>query len=231
MKLPLVISILLCSALSDVIAGTMHLDGLVPGVGSMQKEVVSIKERKFLNIVRQQTDFSCGAASLATLLRYGYDVDTSEQQVMNGMFQVADADTARKLGFSMLDIKNYVEQSLQMRVQGYQVPIDKLVDLPIPTIVLLDIRGYRHFVVLKKVDKQGNVYIADPALGNTIMPVEQFAQGWQGVVLAIVGEGYNQQSPLTEPSPPVTVRSLADQFVPVTAFNLMDFGFTAAELF
>lgn len=229
MKFSLLMLGLICSSISY--AGTLHLDGLVPGVGSMEKEVISIKERKFLNIVRQQTDFSCGAASLATLLRYGYNIETDEEKVMNGMFQVADADTARKLGFSMLDIKNYVEQSLQMRVQGYQVPLEKLVDLPIPTIVLLDIRGYRHFVVLKRVDKQGNVYLADPALGNTIMSIEKFAKGWEGVVLAIVGRGYDQDSPLTIPAPPVTVRSLEDQFAPVTALNLMDFGFTAAELF
>ncbi|EGA64630.1 C39 family peptidase [Vibrio brasiliensis] len=212
-------------------AATVYLDGLVPGVGSMQKEVVSIKERKFLNIVRQQTDFSCGAASLATLLRYGYNIDTDEQRVMNGMFQVSDATAARKLGFSMLDIKNYVEQGLGMRVQGYNIPADKLSALPIPTIVLLDIKGYRHFVVLKRVDKSGNVYIADPALGNLTMSVEQFTQGWQGVVLAVVGQGYDQSSPLAMPSPPLTVRSLEDQFAPVTAFNLMDFGFNASELF
>lgn len=212
-------------------AANVVLDGLIPGVGSMEKQVVSIKERKFQNVVRQQTDFSCGAASLATLLRYGYGVDTDEQQVMNGMFQVADAETARKLGFSMLDIKNYAEQGLGMRVQGYNIPAEKLVELPIPTIVLVDIKGYRHFVVLKRVDRQGNVYIADPALGNLILSLQQFEQSWQGVVLAIVGQGYNQNSPLATPSPPVTVRALDDQFAPVTAFNLMDFGFTAAELF
>ncbi|WP_117233083.1 C39 family peptidase [Vibrio maerlii] len=212
-------------------AARVVLDGLVPGVGSMEKEVVSIKERKFLNIVKQETDFSCGAASLATLLRYGYNFDTNEEQVMHGMFQVSDAQTARQLGFSMLDIKNYVERVLGLRVQGYNIPPDKLVELPIPTIVLLDVRGYRHFVVLKRVDKDGNVYLADPALGNLILSMEQFEQGWQGVVLAIVGQGYDQESPLTMPSPPVTVRSLDDQFAPVTASNLMDFGFTAAELF
>jgi len=229
MKLCLLIAGILLS--HSCYSGTMVLDGLVPGVGSMEKEVVSIKERKFLNIVRQQTDFSCGAASLATLLKYGYKVDTDERRVMNGMFQVSDASTARKLGFSMLDIKNYVEQSLNMRVQGYNIPAEKLVDLPIPTIVLLDIKGYRHFVVLKRVDKRGNVYIADPALGNLIMSIDEFSNGWQGIVLAIVGKGYDQNSPLVMPSPPITVRSLEDQFAPVTAFNLMDFGFTAAELF
>lgn len=216
---------------SSAFSAKVVLDGIFAGVGAMEKEVISIQERKFLNVVRQQTDFSCGAASLATLLRYGYNIDTDEQQVINGMFQVSDAQTARKLGFSMLDIKSYVENTLGMRVQGYNLPSEKLSELPIPTIVLLDIRGYRHFVVLKRVDNQGNVYIADPALGNLTIPIEQFEQGWQGVVLAIVGRGYDQNSPLTTPSAPVTVRSLDDQFAPVTAFNLLDFGFTAAELF
>jgi len=55
---------------SSAFSARVVLDGIFAGVGAMEKEVISIQERKFLNVVRQKTDFSCGAASLATLLRF-----------------------------------------------------------------------------------------------------------------------------------------------------------------
>src|SRR3546814_20453572 len=50
------------------------------GRQTFSKPVKSWKELKFTNLVRQQTDFSCGAAALATLFNYAYGRETTEQQ-------------------------------------------------------------------------------------------------------------------------------------------------------
>jgi hypothetical protein len=46
----------------------------LPGIGGGDNVLVkSMKERKFEQVVRQQYDFSCGSAALATLLTYHYE--------------------------------------------------------------------------------------------------------------------------------------------------------------
>ncbi|KHL72134.1 peptidase C39, partial [Pseudomonas putida] len=133
---------------------------VLPGGAVIYKPIQSIRERKFADLVQQKTDFSCGAASLATILRQAYWLDVDEQHVIEGMLAHADQDLVRTQGFSMLDMKRYVE-SLGMRARGYRVAPDTLHSIRIPVVVLMDIRGYKHFVVMQKVDN-GWVYIGDP---------------------------------------------------------------------
>ena len=200
---------------------------IVPGFEF--REVVSIKGRKFQNLVRQETDFSCGAASLATILKYAYRLDVSEQDVLEGMFSVSNPQIVQQKGFSLLDIKNYIN-GIGMRGRGYKVKSDALTKIRVPTIVLLDLKGYKHFVVLKKTDEK-QVYIADPALGNKIISRAEFETQWNGIVFAIIGQGIDRDSPLVDPAPPLTARALHDVRAPLTDAELIDFGFRHADLF
>jgi predicted double-glycine peptidase len=36
--------------------------------------------RRYRNVVRQHTDYSCGAAALATILRHAYHLQTDERR-------------------------------------------------------------------------------------------------------------------------------------------------------
>lgn len=206
----------------------MQFGNVVPGT-MVNKRVESMRELKYENLVEQQTDFSCGAASLATILKYAYGADTSEREVLKGMLNVADAEKVRKRGFSLLDLKNYVE-SIGLRGRGYKVENDTLGDVAIPTIVLLEIDGYKHFVVLKKAS--GNrVYVGDPALGNKIMDRKEFLKAWNNIIFAVVGEGFDRDTVLLKPDQPLTARKLHDVFAPVPKAKLLDFGFRHADLF
>ena len=135
--------------LGNTQAATIRLGGIVPGT-VINKDVQSIRERRYENLVEQRTDFSCGAASLATLLKYAFQrPDTTEHDVLAGMLEVADLELVQQQGFSLLDLKNYVE-TLGLRGRGYEVDAETLDDVSIPVIVLLDLNGYKHFVVMKK---------------------------------------------------------------------------------
>jgi len=193
------------------------------------RKIVSIKGRKFQHLVRQETDFSCGAAALATILKYAYRIDVTENDVLDGLFSVSDLEVVQRQGFSLLDIKNYVN-GVGMRGRGYKVDVDSLEQIRIPTIVLLDLKGYKHFVVLKKTDKE-LVYIADPALGNKILKKKEFMEQWNGIVFAVIGTGIDRASPLVDPAPPLTARALHDVRAPLTDAELIDFGFRHADLF
>lgn len=201
----------------------------LPGGNLVYKQVQSVRERKFADLVEQKTDFSCGAAALATILRQAYWLNVDEEHVIKGMLATADQDLVRTQGFSMLDMKRYIE-SIGMRARGYRIPPDKLEAVSIPVVVLMDIRGYKHFVVLLRAQKDW-VYVGDPVLGHKRYTHEDFVKGWNGIVFAIIGPGYDKANALLAPPNPLTAKNRLDTFNPVKDAELMEFGFIQSDFF
>lgn len=195
-------------------------------------QVESMHERRFRNLVRQHTDYSCGAAALATILRHAYHLDADEATVIEGMMGVTDTDLVRQRGFSLLDIKRYVE-SLGMRGRGYRISEERLKALRVPGLVLMDVRGFRHFVVLKQVHDD-YAEIGDPILGNRSVPLKEFLDAWPSrAVFVVIGSDFDRNTVLLQPSERPSARALyARQGArPITDAELVDFGFTHADLF
>ncbi|MGY6566757.1 MAG: C39 family peptidase [Halomonadaceae bacterium] len=216
-------------AYSQVQAAPVQFAGVVPGT-VVTKEVQSIRERRFENLVEQETDFSCGAASLATILKYAYGwTDVTEETVLAGLMEVADPERVRNLGFSLLDLNNYV-QSIGLRGRGYEIGPESLEEVSIPVIVLLNLDGYEHFVVMKKA-RGDRVYIGDPALGNKVMDRDDFLASWNDIIFAVVGDGFDTSTVLLDPAQPLTARRMTDVFSPVPEQQLLDFGFKHSEVF
>jgi len=213
----------------DAQAASVRLGNVMSGT-VIQKDVQSIRERRFENLVEQHTDFSCGAASLATILKHGYgQPSVTEESVLAGMLEVSDPEVVRERGFSLLDLKSYVE-TLGYRGRGYEVAPDTLEEVSIPVIVLLDLEGYKHFVVMKKASGD-RVYVGDPALGNRVMSRDEFMAAWNSIIFAIVGEGFDRNTALLDPRQPLTAHRMQDVFAPVPRQKLLDFGFRHADLF
>ncbi|MEQ8355983.1 MAG: C39 family peptidase [Kiloniellaceae bacterium] len=126
-------------------------------------KVKSFKERKWASVVRQERDFSCGSAAVATLLTYHYERPTTEAEVFDAMFAVGDREKIMAQGFSLLDMKNFLD-ARGYTADGFRVSLDKLVEVGVPAIVLLNIRGYKHFVVIKGVTSE-DVLVGDPSRG------------------------------------------------------------------
>ncbi|RON02583.1 C39 family peptidase [Pseudomonas brassicacearum] len=209
-------------------AGQMPLS-VLPGGAVVFKPVQSMRERKFADLVQQKTDFSCGAASLATVLRQAYWLDVTEAQIIKGMLAHSDQNLVRVQGFSMLDMKRYVE-SIGMRARGYRVTPEGLTSVAIPVIVLMDIRGYKHFVVMQKAEKDW-VYIGDPVLGHKRFKFDDFVKGWNGIIFAVIGQGYDKTNVLRDPPLPLTAKNRINTFSPVRDAELMDFGFIQSDFF
>jgi predicted double-glycine peptidase len=129
----------------------------------------------------------------------------------------------------MLDMKRYLE-SIGMRARGYKIAPDTLVTVKIPVVVLLEIRGYKHFVVMQRADKDW-VYIGDPVLGHKRYSHDDFVKGWNGIVFAVLGEGYDKANALLDPPTPLTAKSQMNEFRPVGDAELMDFGFIQSDFF
>jgi predicted double-glycine peptidase len=152
--------------------------------GYFRVQVKSWWEIPFRTVVRQHYDFSCGSAAVATLLTYHYGRPTDENAPFVEMWKAGNQDVIRKAGFSMLDMKHYL-QTLGFRVAGFRLDPAQLARLDQPVIVLLDLKGYKHFVVVKGTSAH-EVLLGDPALGLRKMPVEEFVAAWNGIALAIV---------------------------------------------
>ena len=74
-----------------------------------------------------------------------------------------------------------------MRGRGYRVDEERLKSLRVPGLVLMDVRGFRHFVVLKQV-RDDVAEIGDPILGNRAIPLDEFVRAWPSrAVFVVIG--------------------------------------------
>lgn len=153
------------------------------GVGEYNVPVASILARKFTTVVRQQYDFSCGSAALATLLQYHYGLPRNETEVFVGMWREGDQAQIRRVGFSLLDMKRYLSQS-GLRAEGYRVSLDAIAKRKLPGIALVTIKNYRHFVVVKGVTAD-EVLVGDPSLGLKVLSRKDFEASWNGVYFVL----------------------------------------------
>lgn len=155
-----------------------------PSGGYYSLHLTSLKEARFKRTIKQQFDFSCGSAAVATLLTYQYDYPVSEQQAFVEMFQRGNQDKIRREGFSLLDIRSFLI-SRGFQADGYEVPLDKLNETSTPAIVLIVEHGYHHFVVVKGV-RNGRVLIGDPANGTRALSQRSFEAEWQDHVVFVI---------------------------------------------
>ena len=165
----------------DATAGTIAIESADT---TFNVPVTTYKEMHFRRVVRQAYDFSCGSAALATLLTYHYGRPLAEDVVLKAMFDVGDQEKIKQEGFSLLDMKKYLE-SIDLKAEGYQVDLDKIAEVGIPGIVLIKTKGYLHFVVLKGV-RGDEVLIGDPAQGAKFMSRQKFAEIWTNDIFFVI---------------------------------------------
>jgi predicted double-glycine peptidase len=162
----------LCSAATVTFADELKL--VAPLGGNLTVTTVSLKQARFISTLRQQFDFSCGSAAVATLLSHHYGWKVDEATVFQAMFERGNRDKIRQEGFSMLDMKDGVEASL-----------DELAKANVPAIALINESGYAHFVVVKGL-RPGEVLIGDPAAGTRVIPRSDFERFWMNNILLVV---------------------------------------------
>ena len=157
--------------------------------------VQSWKARRDFDIVKQDLDFSCGAASVATLLNNFYGQKLTEEEVLKKL----DKEQMRA---SFEDMRRIMPE-LGFEARGYALSFEQLAQLKIPVIVYLKYRKDDHFSVLRGISKD-TVLLADPSLGHISMSREQFLKAWktrggnlEGKILAVLPkDGQTESNPL-----------------------------------
>lgn len=133
-------------------------------------QVKSWKELRDDNIVKQDLDYSCGAASVATLLNQFFYQNITEEQILKIMDK-------GDLKASFLDMQKALNK-LGYNSQGLAVSYNTLSSLKAPVIVYIKHRKTDHFSVIRGINEQF-IWLADPSLGNRILSKEQFLEVWQ----------------------------------------------------
>jgi predicted double-glycine peptidase len=146
-----------------------------------RRPVRSLLEQRHERVVIQDWDLSCGAAALATILKYQHDDPVSEREVALAMIgreeYIANPGLVRyRHGFSLLDLKRYVD-ARGYRGVGYGGMNLGDLDAKQPIMVPIMQFGYKHFVVFR--GTRGNrVLLADPAWGTRTMTIDRFESAW-----------------------------------------------------
>lgn len=158
------------------------------------KIVRSMLEIRRDKVVIQEWDLSCGAAALATILKYQHADSVTEKDIARAMLAKTDSELVRKrLGFSLLDLKRFVD-SRGYAGDGYgELDLSDLIEIG-PAIVPIHLRTYDHFVVFRGVGA-GRVVLADPAYGNRTMPLDEFLRVWRNRVAFVVGRRDGRPAP------------------------------------
>jgi uncharacterized protein len=154
------------------------------------KERHTLKELRDMHVVKQRTDYSCGAAALATLMTYYFRDPISEQRVrelaLAGLSREKKA-IKKMTGFSLLDLKR-VAIARGYQAAGFKLNFVQLLQLRAPVIVFLNALGYPHFAVLRDI-RGGRIYLADPARGNLRLSAARFLREWEHIVFVLGRQG------------------------------------------
>lgn len=160
------------------VAATVVAPGAAPAKSGPVESLLEMRQEQ---VVMQEWDLSCGAAALATILNYQHGDPVSEREIASALVRREEYLERPELlqlrqGFSLLDLKRYVEQR---GYAGMGFGMLQLADLvaKAPLLVPVNFKGYNHFVVFRGM-LANRVLLADPAFGNRTMTVERFETAW-----------------------------------------------------
>ena len=141
--------------------------------------IQSWKTLRDARVVKQDLDYSCSAASLATLLNEFYGQSVTEEALLKAM----DKGDLRA---SFEDMQKALPQ-FGFKAQGFAASYEQLMKLKAPVVVYMKHRKDDHFSVLRGID-ENTVWLADPSLGNRTYSKAQFLDMWH-----TRGDKYNSE--------------------------------------
>lgn len=170
--------------------------------GTWMPQHHTLKELRDLYVIKQQEDYSCGAAALATLMIYYFGENTSEKEILDLLQARLSEEDKKKTalrGFSLLDLKQ-VAEAKGFQAAGFRLTMSQLAQVTAPVIIYVEPLGYKHFAVYRGMN-QDRIYIADPARGNLRMSIGRFLDEWHGIVFVLgkAGEEKITSYPLAVP--------------------------------
>jgi len=155
---------------------------LTPGADvSNAREFHSWVDIRDAGVVKQSLDYSCGVASMATLLSYYFQRPTDEEQLLQllesreKLWQLPSDWRETGVSFAVLA---QMAAYFKLEAMGVAVDPETLGSLSVPAIAYLEYRGFPHFTVIRGVDATGRVQLADSSWGNRVLSKQEFVSLW-----------------------------------------------------
>ena len=120
-------------------------------------------------IIKQRFDYSCGSATVATVLRHFYRLEVDEVTIIDKI--------GLKDEFSFADLARVMEE-YALKAVAVALDFGHLQRMTMPAIVYLDFHGQGHFSVLRGISSS-SVWLGDPAWGNIHMSPDRFRGMWE----------------------------------------------------
>lgn len=155
------------------------------------ENIYSMKSLNEANIEMQREDYSCGAASLATLMRHYFEEDINEKNVLDSVKSIFTAEQYEVIadrGLSFLEL-GQVSNALGFQSAAVRLTTEALHNLKGPVLVYVETSEYKHFAVFRGL-KDNHAYLADPSRGNVRLPMSLFFDEWKGQALVLGKKGF-----------------------------------------
>jgi len=159
----------------------------------IRPKVKTWKEMREQNVVMQQFDFSCGTGSLATLMKYYFNDNVSEEILIKNILDSLPEDVKinrKENGLSLLDLKHLAECR---GYQAYDVTLQpsSLYKIGRPILVYLETNEFKHFSIFCGI-QEDRIFLADPSRGNIRILADRFLKEWKGRIgLVLDKKGFN----------------------------------------
>ena len=165
----------------------------LPGYAQQNQPYTSLKDIRERGVVMQKWETSCAAATLATVLTYHFrDAVTERHVVVKMLEKTAAAEVKSQGGFSLLDMKHFVEGRGYQGLAYKDLAFNDLRAFNAP-IVPIKNYGFNHYVVFNGVHGE-DVLLADPAFGNRKMRLSQFNKVWvEGMAFVVTSKGKDEK--------------------------------------
>ncbi|MDM8566122.1 C39 family peptidase [Candidatus Halobeggiatoa sp. HSG11] len=179
-----------------LVAIILFLNGCVSIQSSSEiqpkKPIKTWTELRDQNVVKQKLDYSCGAASIATLIKYYFQDDITEKEILDDIklhLTPKERETRKETGYSLLDLKKFAVRRGYSAI-GVKLKPTYLSKLKGPILVrLVDSQDYKHFTILRGI-KNNQVFLADPSFGNIHISMDNFFKEWSRIALILGKKGF-----------------------------------------
>jgi uncharacterized protein len=142
----------------------------------------NISQKNTTGIIMATTDYNCGPAALATVMRNYFGINATQDQLE----ALAGTD---ENGTSMYGLQQAAQKE-GLIAKGMSIPVNHLVQGNI--VYLTMAKGNGHFCVIAGMTNN-TIYLADPDLGNINMTYSSFKTIYKGYGLVITNNSSNPQ--------------------------------------
>lgn len=138
------------------------------------------KRRRQRGVILQTSWMTCGPAAVASLLKFYFGEDTSEDEIARL------AHTYEKRTSTLLDLRDAC-RAKGYEATGYRLTLPQLLNQietgGVP--VVAHFKEPSHHYVLVTGQEGDRILVSDPARGNTSMKVKDFLRRWSGNALVV----------------------------------------------